>query len=120
MDTKESSANASVAGATAQQSQNGVVGSVKGVIIISSVTSLCTIAVYKAVQYLMPNPKNPSAKSDTNYVFCSAEGQAVVLSEHDVFSIVQMYEDGILPSVIASKYNMDSVMICRIVNSFKY
>ena len=54
MDTKESSANASVAGATAQQSQNGVVGSVKG-----------------------------SAKSDTNYVFCSAEGQAVVLSEHE-------------------------------------
>ena len=92
--------------------------SVKEVFIISSLSVLCTIAVYKAVQYFKPKSNNPSAKSDTNYVFFSTEGQSVVLSEQDVFGIVQMYEDGVMPSVIASKYNVNTVMVCRIINSF--
>lgn len=92
--------------------------SVKKVFIISSLSVLCTIAVYKAVQYFKPKSNNPSAKSDTKYVFFSTEGQSVVFSEQDVFGIVQMYEDGVMPSVIASKYNVNAVMVCRIVNSF--
>jgi hypothetical protein len=92
--------------------------SMKEVFIISSVSILCTIEVYKAVQYFKPKPNNQSAKSGTNYVFFSTEGKAMVFSEQDVFGIVQMYEDGVMPSVIASKYNVNAVMVCRIVNSF--
>jgi len=92
--------------------------SVKEVFVISSVSILCTIVVYKAVQYFKPKPNISSAKSDTNYVFFSTEGKAMVLSEQEVYGIVQMYEDGVMPSVIASKYNMNAVMVCRIVNSF--
>ena len=90
--------------------------SMKEVFIISSVSILCTIGVYKAVQYFKPKPNNQSAKSGTNYVFFSTEGKAMVFSEQDVFGIVQMYEDGVMPSVIASKYNISAVMVCRVIN----
>ena len=93
--------------------------SMKEVFIISSVSILCTIGVYKAVQYFKPKPKTPPvAKADVNYVFFSTDGTAMVLSEKEVFGIVQMYEDGVMPSVIASKYDVNAVMVCRIVNSF--
>ena len=90
--------------------------SVKEVFIISSVSILCTIGVYKAVQYFKPKPNNPSAKSDTNYVIFSTDGTAMVLSEEEVFGIKQMYEDGVMPSVISSKYNISAVMVCRVIN----
>lgn len=92
--------------------------SMKEVFIISSVSVLCTIAAYKAVQYFKPKPKTPVAKADVNYVIFSTDGTAMVLSEKEVFGIVQMYEDGVMPSVIASKYDVNAVMVCRIVNSF--
>jgi len=90
--------------------------SMKEVFIISSVSVLCTIAAYKAVQYFKPKPKTPVAKADVNYVIFSTDGTAMVLSEKEVFGIKQMYEDGVMPSVISSKYNISAVMVCRVIN----
>lgn len=90
--------------------------SMKEVFIISSVSVLCTIAAYKAVQYFKPKPKTPVAKADVNYVIFSTDGTVMVLSEKEVFGIKQMYEDGVMPSVISSKYNISAVMVCRVIN----
>ena len=90
--------------------------SMKEMIIISSVSILCTIGVYKAAEYFKPKPKTPVAKSDVNYVIFSTDGTAMVLSEKEVFGIKQMYEDGVMPSVISSKYNISAVMVCRVIN----
>ena len=90
--------------------------SMKEMFIISSVSILCTIGVYKAVEYFKPKPKTPVAKADVNYVIFSTDGTAMVLSEKEVFGIKQMYEDGVMPSVISSKYNISAVMVCRVIN----
>lgn len=58
-------------------------------------------------------------KKEKYYVFFSSEGKPVSLSEHDVFDIKQMNEDGVLPTAIGDKFNMDPVMVCRIINSIK-
>ena len=92
--------------------------SAKEMLAFASVSIVLTLGAFMAIKHLRPNPNNQSAKSGTNYVFFSTEGKAMVFSEQDVFGIVQMYEDGVMPSVIASKYNVNAVMVCRIVNSF--
>ena len=90
--------------------------SVKEVFIISSVSVLCTIAVYKAVEYFKPKSKTHVAKADVNYVIFSTDGTALVLSEKEVLGIKQMYEDGVMPSVISSKYDISAVMVYRVIN----
>ena len=89
----------------------------KEVFIISSVSVLCTIGVYKAVQYFKPVRANSNVKQDVHFVFPTADGKALVLSEKEVFGIKQMYDDGVMPSVIGSKYKMNAVMVCRVINS---
>ena len=58
-------------------------------------------------------------KKEKHYVFFSSEGKPVTLSEQQVFDVKQKYEDGVLPTCIADEYNMNSVMVCRIINSIK-
>ena len=58
-------------------------------------------------------------KREKHYVFFSSEGKPVTLSEQEVFDVKQKYEDGVLPTCIADEYNMNSVMVCRIINSIK-
>jgi len=58
-------------------------------------------------------------KKEKYYVFFSSDGKPVSLSERDVFDIKQMNEDGVLPTAIGSKFNMNPVMVCRIINSIK-
>ena len=58
-------------------------------------------------------------KREKHYVFFSSEGKPVTLSEQQVFDVKQKYEDGVLPTCIADEYNMNSVMVCRIINSIK-
>lgn len=90
--------------------------SMKEVLIISSVSVLCTIGVYKAVQHFKTVRANSTVKSDVNYIFSTPNGKAVVLSEKEVYGIKQMYDDGVMPSVIANKYKMNTVMVCRVIN----
>ena len=65
--------------------------------------------------------KNEStiAKDVVNYVFTSIHGKPVTIGEKDVYTIKQMYDDGVLPTVIAEKYNMSAIMVSRIINSIK-
>ena len=58
-------------------------------------------------------------KREKHYVFFSSEGNPVTLSEQEVFDVKQKYEDGVLPTCIADEYDMNSVMVCRIINSIK-
>lgn len=52
-------------------------------------------------------------------MFFSTDGKPVTLTEQDVFDVKQKYEDGVLPTAIADEYNMNAVMVCRIINSIK-
>lgn len=63
--------------------------------------------------------QEPTIQKEVKYVFFSAEGKPVTLSEQDVFDVKQKYEDGVLPTIIADEYDMNAVMVCRIVNSIK-
>ena len=70
--------------------------------------------------FIKPDKKQGQViKKGKCYVFFSSEGKPVSLSERDVFDIKQMNEDGVLPTAIGDKFNMDPVMECRIINSIK-
>lgn len=90
----------------------------KEMVVTASAGVFFTLAVWIAIKKFKSKPNNPSAKIDKKFVFFSAEGQAKILSEQDVYDIVKMYEGGVMPNVIASKYDLNTVMVCRIVNCF--
>lgn len=62
---------------------------------------------------------DPPIVREVKYVFFSTDGKPVTLTEQDVFDVKQKYEDGVLPTAIADEYNMNAVMVCRIINSIK-
>lgn len=49
----------------------------------------------------------------------SADGKPITLSEQDVYSIRQMYEDGMQPYSIGEKFGLETVMVMRIINCVK-
>jgi len=63
--------------------------------------------------------KTPTIVKEVKYLFFSTEGKPITLSEQDVYNVRQKYEDGVLPTVVADEYNMNAVMVCRIINSIK-
>ena len=61
--------------------------------------------------------KNPTpSNKNTVFVFYSMRGKPLTLPEKDVYSIKQMYDDGVQPSAIAEKYGLTPAMVCRIIN----
>ncbi len=60
---------------------------------------------------------NTQAGERLKYVFFSTDGRPIALPEKDVYAIKQMYDDGVLPSKIAEKFDLSTVMIYRIINS---
>jgi len=67
--------------------------------------------------------KRPSTKTIVKtvvkHVFYSTEGKPVVLDEQTVYSIRQLSDDGVLPSIIAEQHGMTPIMVSRIINSLK-
>ena len=57
-------------------------------------------------------PKQPR----NNYIFTTIEGKTVVLSEFEVFDIIQMSENGVFLNEIADKYDMRPINVSRIIN----
>lgn len=57
-------------------------------------------------------PKQPR----NNYIFTTIEGKTVVLSEFEVFDIIQMSENGVFLKEIADKYDMRPINVSRIIN----
>ncbi len=82
---------------------------------------VCAAGVLYLVKHKQPKSQSqtPIIQKEVKYVFFSAEGKPVTLSEQDVFDVKQKYEDGVLPTIIADEYDMNAVMVCRIVNSIK-
>ena len=61
--------------------------------------------------------KNPTpSNKNTVFVFYSMRGKPLTLPEKDVYSIKQMYDDGVQPSAIAEKYGLTPAMVCRIID----
>ena len=86
-----------------------------GIIVISLV---CTAGFVCGIIRKKANTQVISSDKEVNYVFFSTDGKSVTLSQQDVFVIKQMHEDGVLPTVNGNKFDMDAVMVCRIINSF--
>lgn len=80
---------------------------------------VCTVGVLFVVKHKKPQAQKPSIVREVKYVFFSTDGKPVTLTEQDVFDVKQKYEDGVLPTAIADEYNMNAVMVCRIINSIK-
>jgi len=80
---------------------------------------VCTAGVLYVVKHKKPQTQKPSIVREVKYVFFSTDGKPVTLTEQDVFDVKQKYEDGVLPTAIADEYNMNAVMVCRIINSIK-
>ena len=64
-------------------------------------------------------PKVENDECNNYYVFCSFNGNRVVLSEFEVYNIKQMHEDGVSPHVIAKKYKISTIMVCKIIETTK-
>lgn len=61
--------------------------------------------------------KNPmSSKQNTVFVFYSMGGEPLTFPEKDVYSMKQMYDDGVQINAIAEKYRLTPTMVCRIIN----
>lgn len=82
---------------------------------------VCAAGVLYVVQrkQAKSQTQTPIIRKEVKYVFFSSDGKPVTLSEQDVFDVKQKYEDGVLPTVIADEYDMNAVMVCRIINSIK-
>lgn len=80
---------------------------------------VCTAGVLHVVKHKKPQTQKPPIVREVKYVFFSTDGKPVTLTEQDVFDVKQKYEDGVLPTAIADEYNMNAVMVCRIINSIK-
>lgn len=80
---------------------------------------VCTAGVLYVVKHKRPQTQKPPIVREVKYVFFSTDGKPVTLTEQDVFDVKQKYEDGVLPTAIADEYNMNAVMVCRIINSIK-
>ena len=80
---------------------------------------VCTVGVLYVVKHKKPQTQPPPIVREVKYVFFSTDGKPVTRTEQDVFDVKQKYEDGVLPTAIADEYNMNAVMVCRIINSIK-
>lgn len=82
---------------------------------------VCAAGVLYVVKHKQPKPKTqtPVIQKEVKYVFFSTDGKPITLSEQDLFDVKQKYDDGVLPTVIADEYDMNAVMVCRIINSIK-
>lgn len=80
---------------------------------------VCTVVVLYVVKHKKPQTQKPSNVQEVKYVFFSTDGKPITLTEQDVFDIKQKYEDGVLPTSIADEYNMNAVIVCRIINTIK-
>ncbi len=92
----------------------------KGIGIITF-SLVCSVGVLFIVKQRKPKPTTQKAPiiKEVKYVFFSTDGKPITLSEQDVYDVRQKYEDGVLPSAIAEEYNMNAVMVCRIINCAK-
>lgn len=89
-----------------------------GIITFGLVCSAGALFFVKHKQAKTTTQKSSVIK-EVKYVFFSPDGKPITLSEQDVYDVKQKYEDGVLPSAIAEEYDMDAVMVCRIINCVK-
>ena len=91
-----------------------VAGTITGLVAASIVVG---VLVYRTPSSKKVIQVTPNEKSEKKYVFVSIDGRHVVLSEFDVYNIRQLHKDGVLPSVIAKKYKISTIMVCKIIES---
>ena len=76
-------------------------------------------AALYAVKHKGTRTQEPTIQKEVKYVFFSANGKPITLSEQELYSIRQMHEDGIQPSTIGEKFGLETVMVMRIINCVK-
>ena len=76
-------------------------------------------AALYAVKHRGTRTQEPTIQKEVKYVFFSANGKPITLSEQEVYSIRQMHEDGMQPSTIGEKFGLETVMVMRIINCVK-
>lgn len=82
---------------------------------------VCAAGVLYVVKHKQPKSQSqtPIIQKEVKYVFFSANGKPITLSEQEVYSIRQMHEDGMQPSTIGEKFGLETVMVMRIINCVK-
>lgn len=76
-------------------------------------------AALYAIKHRGTKTQEPTIQREVKYVFFSADGKPITLSEQDVYSIRQMYEDSMQPYSISEKFGLETVMVMRIINCVK-
>lgn len=76
-------------------------------------------AALYAIKHRGTRTQEPTIQKEVKYVFFSAEGKPIILSEQEVYSIRQMHEDGMQPSTIGEKFGLETVVVMRIINCVK-
>lgn len=76
-------------------------------------------AALYAIKHRGTRTQEPTIQKEVKYVFFSAEGKPITLSEQEVYCIRQMHEDGLQPSTIGEKFGLETVMVMRIINCVK-
>lgn len=76
-------------------------------------------AALYAVKHRETKTQESIIQKEVKYVFFSADGKPITLSEQEVYGIRQLQEDGVLNSVIGEKFDMSPVMVSRVINSIK-
>ena len=83
-----------------------------------AVSLACGIGIGSGItNYCCQKHPKPSKNGNTLYVFCSLHGRPLTLLEKDVYSMKEMFDDGVQPSAIAEKFGLTPTMVCRVINS---
>lgn len=88
-------------------------------IFMVTVLGLCSATALYFAKHKATKAQEPMIRKEVKYVFFSADGKPVTLTEKEVYGIRQMHEDGMQPSVIGEKFGLETVMVMRIINCVK-
>ncbi len=87
--------------------------------VITALGVCVSAAVLYAIKQRGTRTQDPTIQKEVKYVFFSADGKPITLSQQEVYSIRQMHEDGIQPSTISERFGLETVMVMRIINCVK-
>lgn len=88
-------------------------------IMVTTLGVCVSAAALYAVKHRGTRTQEPTIQKEVKYVFFSANGKPITLSEQELYSIRQMHEDGMQPSTIGEKFGLETVMVMRIINCVK-
>ena len=88
-------------------------------IVVTALGVCVSDAALYAVKHRGTKTPESIIQREVKYVFFSAEGKPITLSEQEVYGIRQMHEDGMQPSTIGEKFGLETVMVMRIINCVK-